>query len=136
MKRLPEIAMKECVGELRAACRLAIAEGALEKLLDPLRHNFERILAHPDGVKRWADHGQRMQNNGRHLSALADFFGDRVASVWEEALTRAAQLVRQDCTLRVEHTPLAYEYCRPPLPQDTTREEAIPRAVAPELESV
>ncbi len=80
MKRLPEIAMKECVGELRAACRLPIDEAALEKMLDPLRHNFERILANPDGVKRWADHGQRMRNNGRHLGALADFFGDRAGS--------------------------------------------------------
>jgi hypothetical protein len=136
VKRLPEIAMKECVGELRAACRLPIDEAALERMLDPLRHNFERILGHPEGVKRWADHGQRMRNNGRHLGALADFFGDRAGSVGEEALTRAFQLVRQDCTVRAESTPLAYEYCRPPLPQDTTGDEEISRAVAPELEPV
>jgi hypothetical protein len=127
--------MKECVGELRAACRLPIDEAALEKMLDPLRHNFERILANPEGAKRWADHGQRMRNNGRHLGALADFFGDRAGIVGEEALTRAFQLVRQDCTVRAEATPLAYEYCRP-LPQDTTHDESIARAVAPELEPV
>jgi len=107
VRRLPEIAMKECVGELRAACRLPIDESALEKFLDPLRPNFERILAHPDGVKRWADHGQRMRNNGRHLGALADFFGDRAGIVGEDALMRAFQLVRQDCTVRAEATPLA-----------------------------
>ena len=135
MRRLPEIAMKECVGELRAACRLPIDEAALEKFLDPLRPNFERILAHPDGVKRWADHGQRMRNNGRHLGALADFFGDRAGRVDEEALTRAFQLVRQDCTVRAEHTPLAYEYCRP-LPVDERRGEDVSQAVAPVLETV
>jgi hypothetical protein len=135
VRRLPEIAMKECVGELRAACRLPIDEAALEKFLDPLRPNFERILAHPDGVKRWADHGQRMRNNGRHLGALADFFGDRAGLVGEDALMRAFQLVRQDCTVRAEATPLAYEYCRP-LPEDTVRTEETSRVDAPVLEPV
>lgn len=135
MRRLPEIALKECVGELRAACRLPIDEAALQKMLDPLRPNFERILGHPDGAKRWADHGQRMRNNGRHLGALADFFGDRAGVVDADALTRAFALVRQDCTVRAEATPLAYEYCRP-LPVDTTRTEEIPRADAPVLEPV
>jgi hypothetical protein len=135
MRRLPEIALKECVGELRAACRLPIDEAALQKMLDPLRPNFERILGHPDGVKRWADHGQRMRNNGRHLGALADFFGDRAGVVDAEALARAFALVRQDCTVRAEATPLAYEYCRP-LPEDTIRQEEKPKAVVPELEPV
>jgi len=102
-------------------------------MLDPLRPNFERILGHPDGVKRWADHGQRMRNNGRHLGALADFFGDRAGVVGEDALMRAFQLIREDCTVRAELTPLAFEYCRL-LPAGENRETAIPRAVAPELE--
>jgi hypothetical protein len=104
-------------------------------MLDPLRPNFERILGHPDGLKRWADHGQRMRNNGRHLGALADFFGDRAGIVDAEALTRAFALVRQDCTVRAEATPLAYEYCRP-LPEDTVRTEERSRVDAPILEPV
>jgi hypothetical protein len=135
MRRLPEIALKECVGELRAACRLPIDEAALQKMLDPLRPNFERILGHPEGVKRWADHGQRMRNNGRHLGALADFFGDRTGIVDAQAFARAFELVRQDCTVRAEVTPLAYEYCRP-LPEDTIRTEEKPKALVPELEPV
>ena len=133
MKRLPVTAMKECVDELRAACRLPIDEAALETLLDGLRQNFDRILAHPDGAKRWADHGQRMRNNGRHLGALADFFGDRAGVANAEALARAFTLVREDCTVRAEATPLAYEYCTG-VPHDAVRDEARPRAVAPELE--
>ena len=29
--------------------------------VERLRPNFERFSGHPDGVKRWADHGQRMR---------------------------------------------------------------------------
>ena len=124
MRRLPDIAIRECVGELRAACRLPIEPQALEMLIEQLRHNFDRILANPDGVKRWADHGQRMRDNARHLGALADFYGNRAGVVGTEALTRAFQMVRQDCTVRAESTPLAYEYCRPedpPPPEDSVR---------------
>ena len=126
MRRLPDIAIRECVGELRAACRLPIEPQALEMLIERLRHNFDRILANPDGVKRWADHGQRMRDNARHLGALADFYGSRAGVVGAEALTRAFQAVREDCTVRAESTPMAYEYCRPPDPpesQDSTRGE-------------
>jgi hypothetical protein len=130
---LPETAMKECVDELRAACRLPIDEAALETLLSGLRHNFDRILAHQDGPRRWADHGQRMRNNGRHLGALADFFGDRAGVADAEALARAFKLVREDCTVRAQATPLAYEYCTG-VPHDSTREEEIPQALAPVLE--
>lgn len=123
MRRLPDIAIKECVGELRAACRLPIDQAALDMLVERLRPNFERILAHPDGVKRWADHGQRMRDNGRHLGALADFYASRAGIVGVDAFARAFQAVREDCTVRAESTPLAYEYCRPPMPQDSTRDE-------------
>jgi hypothetical protein len=127
MRRLPDIAIKECVGELRAACRLPIEQPALDMLVERLRPNFERILAHPDGVKRWADHGQRMRDNGRHLGALADFYGSRAGSVGIDVLTRAFQAIREDCTVRAESTPLAYEYCRPPVPEDSTRDDELVR---------
>ena len=113
MRRLPDIAIQECVGELRAACRLPIDSRALEVLIEQLRPNFERILGHPDGVRRWADHGQRMRDNGRHLGALADFYGDRDRMVGAEALNRAFEAVRADCTVRSERTAHALEYCRP-----------------------
>jgi len=114
MRRLPEIAMKECLNELRAACRLPIEDEAIDVLRERLRPNFERILAHADGAKRWADHGQRMRDNGRHLGALADFYASREGVVGVKALMRAFQAVREDCTVRAESTPLAYEYCKPP----------------------
>ena len=114
MRRLPDIAIRECVGELRAACRLPIDQAALEKLIDRLRPNFERILGHPDGTRRWADHGQRMRDNGRHLGALADFYAGRAGVVDEPALMRAFDAIHEDCTVRAESLPLAYEYCRDP----------------------
>ena len=117
MRRLPDIAIGECVRELRAACRLPIEPAALDTLIEQLRPNFERILAHPDGSRRWADHGQRMRDNGRHLGALADFYGSRAGTIDERALARAFQAVREDCTVRAESTPLAYEYCRPKDPE-------------------
>src|SRR4051812_14681084 len=93
MKRMPDTAIKECVTELRAACRLPIEEAALEKLVGWLRPNFERILGHPDGPKRWADHGQRMRDNARHLGGFADFFASHAEarSIDAEALQRAFQ---------------------------------------------
>ena len=124
MRRLPEIAIRECLGEMRAACRLPIDPMALDTLVERLRQNFDRILAHPDGVKRWADHGQRMRDNARHLGALADFYGSRDRFVGPHALERAFQAVREDCTVRAESTPLAFEYCRPPDPEGSTEKTA------------
>ena len=89
MRRLPDIAIRECFGELRAACRLPIDQQALDVLMERVRPNFERILGHPDGPRRWADHGQRMRDNGRHVGALADFYGNRDRIVGAEALNRA-----------------------------------------------
>jgi len=136
MRRLPDIAIRECVGELRAACRLPIDQTALDVLIERLRPNFERILNHPDGARRWADHGQRMRNNGRHLGALADFYGDRDRVVGVEALTRAFQAVREDCTVRAETTPVALEYCRPPggepQPEDAVEDTQRARLRVPE----
>lgn len=135
MKRLPDIAIRECVGELRAACRLPIDQAALDMVVAWLRPNFEQILAHPDGGKRWADHGQRMRNNARHLGALADFFGSEAGAVSVEELKRAFQMVRADCTVRAEQTPVAYEYCRG-IPLDARRAEEFLQATTPEPEPV
>jgi len=137
MKRLPEIAMKECLAELRAACRLPIEQAGIELVAGWLRPNFERILAHPDGGKRWADHGQRMRDNARYLGAFADFFASHTSAdaVGAEELKRAFQVVRADCTVRAERTPLAYEYCRE-VPVDASDAEAFLHAVAPVPEPV
>ena len=135
MKRLPDIAIKECVRELRAACRLPIEQAALDLVVDWLRPNFEMILAHPEGGRRWADHGHRMRDNARYLGAFADFFGSRTGAVGIEELTRAFQVVRADCTVRAEQTPVAYEYCRG-VPVDARAAEEFLQAVAPEPEPV
>ena len=74
MKQLAEIALKECIVELRAACRLPIDPDALETMMSWVRPQFVEILNHPDGRKRWADHGQQMRDNGRFIGAFADFF--------------------------------------------------------------
>ena len=137
MRRLPDIALRECFGELRAACRLPIDETALQALMERVRPNFERILGHPDGPRRWADHGQRMRDNGRYVGALADFYGSRDRMVGAAALSRAFQAVREDCTVRAESTPLAYEYCRPtgdePQPDEARRtDETVAKVRVPE----
>lgn len=137
MRRLPDIAIRECVGELRAACRLPIDEPALDALIERLQHNFDRILTHPDGPKRWADHGHRMRDNARHLGALANFFGNRDGFVGPEALNKAFDAVHDDCTVRAETAPLAFSYCTtpPPAPEASMRREVpvTTRAREPEL---
>lgn len=106
MTRLPDLAIRECLGELRAACRIPIDELALETVVGWLRPNFEQILGHPDGGNRWADHGQRMRDNARHLGAFADFFGSHAGSqtIGLDELKRAFQIVRADCTVRAQRT--------------------------------
>ena len=136
MRKLPDVAIRECVGELRAACRLPIDEPALDTLIERLRHNFDRILAHPEGLQRWANVGQRMRDNARHIGALADFYGNRDGFVGPDALNRAFDAVQDDCTVRAESTPLAFSFCRedPPPPEDSKRREDSPvRAREPEL---
>jgi hypothetical protein len=134
-KTLSEIAVDECVGELRAACRRPIDAAALETVVAWMRPNFERILDRIDGGKRWADHGQRLRNNSRHLGALADFFSSHADAdaVGLEELTQAVTMLRADCTTRAERTPLAWEYCSA-APVDATAAEAFLRALAPEPE--
>jgi hypothetical protein len=93
------LAMRECVAEVRAACRRPIDEVALEALVRTLRPNFEHVLDHPDGATRWADHGQQMRDHGRHLGALADFFGYRsnVAVVGTYELMQAYTMIHAAC---------------------------------------
>jgi hypothetical protein len=130
--RVPELAIKECVVELRAACRRPIEPAALDTLVGWLRPNFERILGHSDGAKRWADHGHRMRDNARFIGAFADFFGQQMQTIGIEELKRAFAVVRADCTVRAEGRPLAYEYCYPPPKNlDMTAAEDFIRAVAP-----
>src|SRR4029453_12242088 len=72
---MADIAIAECVDELRAACRRPIDPTALDAVIGWLRPQFDGILGCPEGRARWADHGQQMRDNGRYLGALADFFG-------------------------------------------------------------
>jgi hypothetical protein len=106
MSSMPDIAIAECVDQLRAACHRPIDPAALDAVVDWLRPQFEAILGHPDGRARWDDHGHRMRENGRHLGALADFFGYRsdvaVVSLYE--LTQAFDMVRGACRVRVTRT--------------------------------
>jgi len=102
---MSELAIDECVAEVRAACRRPIDSRALETLIDSLRPRFEDILDHPDGPTRWADHGRRMRDNGRYLGALADFCTHQAAAdiVGPSELMRAFSMVENACTVGAEH---------------------------------
>jgi hypothetical protein len=102
--RLSELAIQECVAELRAACRRPIDGSALAALVECLRPNFEEILDRPEGKAHWTDHGPHMRDNGRYLGTLADFFGyqSAVATVGADELMRAFALVRQACRVGAE----------------------------------
>jgi len=99
MAILSEVAIEECVVELRSACRRPIDEAALATLLNWLRPNFRQILDRPDGKAHWTDHGQHMRDNGRYLGALADFFGYEgdVAIVGTAQLMQAFTMVEAAC---------------------------------------
>jgi hypothetical protein len=137
VSRVPDLAIKECVVELRAACHRPIEPAALDTLVGWLRPNFERILGHVDGAKRWASHGARMRSNARFIGAFADFFGQEVETIGLEELKRAFLVVKADCTVRSDDRPVAYEYCYPP-PKglDTQAAEQFLRAFAPAPEPV
>jgi hypothetical protein len=101
---MSEVAIRECVVELRAACRRPIDEAALQTLLDWLRPNFREILDRPEGKVHWTEHGPHMRDNGRYLGALADFFGYQsdVTTVGVGELTRAFAMVRDACRVGAE----------------------------------
>jgi hypothetical protein len=96
---MSDIALNECVAELRAACRRPISETALERLLEALRPNFRQILDRPEGKAHWTDHGQHMRDNGRYLGALADFFSYQtdVDVVGDTQLIQAFAMVEAAC---------------------------------------
>jgi hypothetical protein len=100
---MSEIAIKECVAELRAACRRPIDEPALERLLDGLRPNFQQILDRPEGKAHWTDQGRHMRDNGRYLGALADFFSYQadVDVVGATQLIQAFAMVEAACRVGV-----------------------------------
>jgi hypothetical protein len=135
--KMSEVAINECVLELRAACRHAIDQPALDTMLSWVRPDFERILDRLDGKKRWAELGPRVRETGRHLGAFADFFAGHfgAAVVGIEELTHAAAMMRADCTVRGERTPVAFEFC-PHLPISVRPEQEFLRAIAPVPELV
>jgi hypothetical protein len=130
--KMSEVAINECVLELRAACRHPIDESALETMLGWVRPNFERILDRLDGRKRWAEVGPRVRENGRHLGAFADFFASHLGApvVGIEELTHAITMTRADCTVRAERTPVAWEFC-PPAPVNLRAAQEFLRTIAP-----
>ena len=99
MISMSELAIKECVVEMRAACRRPIDEPALERLLDSLRPSFRQILDRPEGRAHWTDHGQHMRDNGRYLGTLADFFSYQadVETVGANQLVQAFEMVEFAC---------------------------------------
>jgi hypothetical protein len=137
MTKMSEIAVNECVAELRAACRRPIDESALDTIVGWLRPQFEKILDRIDGPRRWSDHGRRVRENSRHLGTLADFFSHHVDAevVGINALTRAITLVRADCTTKAERVPLAWEYCNA-APVNVKPAEEFLRSIAPLPERV
>ena len=96
---LSELAIQECVTELRAACRRPIDESALDALLATLRPQFQQILDRPEGRGHWTDHGRHMRDNGRYIGCLADFFSYRADAdiVGPTELMQAFALVRDVC---------------------------------------
>lgn len=129
MRKVSEMAINQCISELRAASRLPIEQSALDGLIEGLRPNFQRVLDCSEGRKRWASHGQRMRNNGRYIGAFANFFADHVcaAIVGPKELTRAFEIVREHCAVRANSGPLA---CEDP-PVDARAAEELLRPVVP-----
>jgi len=99
---------------------------------------LERILDRADGKKRWAELGPRVRETGRHLGAFADFFASHVGAqeITLEELRHAMTMVRADCTVRSERTPVAWEFCpHAPVNIHAAREYLLTIAPAPELVS-
>lgn len=130
--KMSEVAIDECVVELRAACRRPIDQQALETMLTWVRADFERILDRQDGKKRWADLGARVRETGRFLGSLSEFFSSHTGTqvVGLEELTNAMRMVRADCTVRAESTPVAWQFCSS-VPLNIRPAQEFLRAVAP-----
>lgn len=137
MTKMSEVAITECVLEIRAACRRPINQLALDTLFGWMRPDFERILDRTDGKARWTQLGPRLRETGRHFGALADFFAAHAgaAVVGHDEIRQAITMVRADCAVRAERIPVAYEFC-PKVPVDIRAAEEFLRAVAPVPELV
>jgi hypothetical protein len=130
--KMSETAINEITLELRAACRHAIDERALDTMFSWVRPEFERILDRLDGKKRWADVGPRVREAGRYLGAFADFFASHTGApvIGLDQLTQAMAMMRADCTVRAERTPVAWEFC-PRVPVDVRAAQEYLRTIAP-----
>ena len=113
------------------------AAEALDTMLGWVRPDFERILDRLDGKRRWAEVGPRVRETGRHLGAFADFFASHAGApvVGIEQLTHAMTMMRADCTVRAERTPVAWEFC-PRAPVNIRAAQEFLRTVAPVPELV
>jgi len=132
MTKMSELAINECILELRAACRRPVDQPALETVIAWVRPDFERILDRLDGRNRWADVGPRMRETGRYIGAFADFFASHTDSaiVGIDELTQAVTMLRADCKVRAERTPVAEEFC-PHAPVDIRAAQEFLHAIAP-----
>ena len=130
--KMSEIAINEISKELRGACRHEIEERALDTMFSWVRPEFERILDRVDGKKRWAEVGPRVREAGRYLGSFADFFASHsgAAAVGLDQLTQAMAMMRADCTVRAERTPVAFEFC-PRVPVDVRAAQEYLRTIAP-----
>jgi hypothetical protein len=130
--KMSEIAINECLLEFQAACRQAVDQAALTTVMGWVRADFERILDRLDGKKRWAEVGPRVRETGRHLGAFADFFASHTGAplVGLEELTQAMTMMRADCTVRAERTPVAWEFC-PRAPVNARAAQEFLRTIAP-----
>jgi len=137
MTKMSELAINECVLELRAACRRPVDQPALDTILSWVRPDFERILDRLDGRHSSADNGPRVREAARHLGAFADFVASHADSpiVGINELTEAVKMVRADCTVRAERTPVAFEFC-PKVPVDIRAAQEFLRSIAPAPELV
>jgi hypothetical protein len=106
MTRFSELAMEECVEELRAACRRPIEETALQTLIEWVRPQFTEILDRPEGRTYWSDCGHHMRNNGRYIGGLADFLSHQsdVDVVGASELMQAFTMVRDACRVGAEQS--------------------------------
>jgi hypothetical protein len=132
MDKFSDIAIGECVAELRAASRRPIEHAAVDTIVGWLRPQFERILDRVDGGRRWLQHGQRVREKSRHIGALADFFATfaDVPMVGVAEVTHAVRMAKADCTVRADRMPVAYEYCKSAMVDASAAEEYL-RAIAP-----
>jgi hypothetical protein len=137
MTKMSEVAITECVLELRAACRRPINQLALDTLVGWVRPDFEKILDRTDGKTRWAQVGPRVRETGRHIGALADFFASHAGSavIGSEEIKQAMTMARADCTVRAERTPVGLEFC-PHVPLNITAAQEFLRSLAPVPELV